>query len=117
MSITQSVRPRILLLILDVLRFMNVLESFCRSFFIFLFAFCAATPVLGGSTKTRPEGGGGGDAGDTAKWTKSEVCSEYHFESGDSQNQGQEQEFDMKYHSLHEFRTSTPFKEKCCDHF
>ena len=26
-------------------------------------------------------------------------------------------EFDMKYHILHDFRTSTPFKEKLPDHF
>ena len=30
---------------------------------------------------------------------------------------GQGSEFDMKYHILHCFRTSTPFKEKSSDHF
>ena len=32
-------------------------------------------------------------------------------------HQGQELEFDMKYHILHDFRTSTPFKEESCHHF
>ena len=30
---------------------------------------------------------------------------------------GQESEFDVKYHILHDFRTSTPFKEKSSNHF
>ena len=31
--------------------------------------------------------------------------------------QGPGQEFDTKYHILHDFRTSTPFKENSSDHF
>ena len=30
---------------------------------------------------------------------------------------GQGLEFDIKYYILHGFGTSTPFKEKCYDHF
>ena len=32
-------------------------------------------------------------------------------------SQGQGLEFDMKYHILHDFRTSTPFKKTSSDHF
>ena len=31
--------------------------------------------------------------------------------------QGQGLEFDMKYHILHDFKTTSPFKEKSSDHF